>query len=194
MAQPARGAAIRKEMPTSRVNSADSRPRIPLVEAARTLRIPISFVRRSAMNAASPKMPMQPMRRAREAKARAIFPTCSSDLYISLNARCRTWPQDVHDEGADVLVHRFEVEILYDTDDLVRDHPVVVVVRPIDIFCEGITGTQDLCRRLVDDHGGRVAGIGGGEIAPADQRHPHRPEIIIIDAPELADEGGLCVF
>ena len=67
MAYQATGNASSDEKAMSFKNSADNNPARPIMPAPRTLRIPISFVLRSAVKAARPNKPRQEIQIARAA-------------------------------------------------------------------------------------------------------------------------------
>ena len=65
---------------TGRLNCQTNSRTMSRVRAPSTLRMPISLVRRSAVKAAKPNRPRQPMITASKAKAAKIFALASSAL------------------------------------------------------------------------------------------------------------------
>ena len=79
----ATGQAITLAMITGRLNCHTSSRTMSRVRAPSTLRMPISLVRRSAVKAARPNRPRQPMITASSENAAKIFARASSALYSS---------------------------------------------------------------------------------------------------------------
>src|SRR3546814_7700709 len=76
---------------TSFIKSFESKDTTPPTEAPNAFRMPISFVRCSAVNAVKPKRPRQEIKMASRANEYDSLPTVSSLLYNLENSRSENW-------------------------------------------------------------------------------------------------------